>query len=262
MSIGIVCGGVNSLLAAMKVNTVILAGGTSGIGLATAKILLECGHKVIIGGRRVFPPANDQRLLKSIEEKNLRVIDLDVTEQSSVNHFFASIEAAFSKVDVLIYFSGVMKLSLIQELKINEWEEMFNTNVLGLLRCTAGCLPLFKKSGYGKMINVGSVAGHKVATPDGTVYSATKFAVAALSEGMRQELAELNISVTLVSPGATKTELGQNSSNRESRDRIRNYYASYGMEVGDVAKQIAEIAVSNSTANVSEIVLRSLHHRF
>jgi NADP-dependent 3-hydroxy acid dehydrogenase YdfG len=238
---------------------IVIPGGTSGIGLATARILVGWGHQVVVGGRR---RVHNRDPVDGESAGLLRIRSLDVCNQDSVDRFFEAIESEEKSPRVLINCFGLMKLSPFQELKRGEWEEMVNTNVLGLLRCTAGILPLFQRSGGGKIINIGSVAGHKVATPDGTVYSATKFAVAALSEGMRQELAELNISVTLVSPGATKTQLGQNSSNQESKDRISKYYATYGMKAEDVAEQIAAIAVADSTANVSEVVLRSLHHRF
>ena len=238
---------------------IVIPGGTSGIGLATARILVAWGHRVVIGGRRKLH-SDDSAQWEST--RLLRMRPLDVCDQESIDQFFQAIESEEGSPQVLINCAGLMKLSPINDLISAECEEMVNTNVLGILRCTAGMLPLFQKRGGGRIINIGSVAGHKVATPDGTVYSATKFAVAALSEGMRQELAELNVSVTLVSPGATKTQLGQDSSNRESKDRISDYYEKFGMEVEDVARQIAEIAVSESTANVSEIVLRSLHHRF
>ncbi len=241
--------------------TIVVVGGTSGIGRASAKSLVMAGHNVVIGGRRASEIRGDLGYFEATGG-HLEFIDIDVNSQVSVSRFFNSILNTDGEIDTLVYCAGVMKLSPLQELKIVEWEEMINTNVLGLLRCLRDCLPLLNRVVGAKVIIVGSVAGHKVATPDGTVYSATKFAVAALSEGMRQELAELNVSVTLVSPGATKTQLGQDSSNRESKDRISDYYAKYGMEVDDVARQIAEIAVSDSTANVSEIVLRSLHHRF
>jgi NADP-dependent 3-hydroxy acid dehydrogenase YdfG len=238
---------------------IVIPGGTSGIGLATARILLGWGHHVVIGGRR---PIQSRELADLQSSGLLKVRRLDVCNHESVDRFFQAIESEEEAPKVLINCFGLMKLSPLKDLKYGEWEEMVNTNVLGLLRCTAGILPFFRQRGGGKIINIGSVAGHKVATPDGTVYSATKFAVGALSEGIRQELAELNVSVTLVSPGATKTQLGQDSSNQESKDRITNYYATYGMEVDDVAMQIADIAVSESTAKVSEVVLRSLRHRF
>jgi len=240
-----------------------VTGGTSGIGLATAKKLLSDRCSVVIGGRRALGISElGPQYAEFLERGLLRVMALDVTNSQSVEEFFDYIASCSHPLDTLINCAGVMKLAPIEDLKIDEWEEMININVMGLLRCTAKCIPIFRKNGMGKVINIGSIAGHKVATPDGTVYSATKFAVSALSEGMRQELAEMNISVTLVSCGATKTELGQNSSNQYSKQRISDYYAIYGMEVEDVAKQIAEIAVSNNSAQVSEIVLRSLHHRF
>lgn len=242
---------------------IVIVGGTSGIGLAAARILLGRGQSVVIAGRRNLVLDDTHRdLANYIELGHLHIRSMDASDQRSVDQFFGYMKAEGQVIDVLINCAGTMKLSPIKDLRIGEWEEMININLLGLLRCTAGALPLFSKRSGGKIINLGSVAGHKVATPDGTVYSATKYAVAALSEGMRQELAELSISVTLVSLGATKTELGQNSSNQESKDRIREYYEKYGMDVEDVARRIAEIAVSNSTANVSEVVLRSLHHRF
>jgi NADP-dependent 3-hydroxy acid dehydrogenase YdfG len=164
---------------------VAITGASSGIGEAAGRVLAAAGAKVILGARRadrLKTIANDIR--KSKGEVDIQAID--VTKREDLALFVKKAQDRFGRLDVLIGNAGLMPLSPLDDLKVDEWDRMIDVNIKGVLYGIAAALPVFRKQGSGHFITVSSVAGHRVA-PTGAVYSGTKFAVRAISEGLRQE---------------------------------------------------------------------------
>lgn len=184
---------------------VVITGASSGIGEITAKTLAKLGANVVLGARRLDRLEN---LVAAIEAEGGKAIavKMDVTQREDVEHLIKSAVEHFGRVDVLINNAGVMLLSTMDKLRVDEWDKMIDINVKGVLYGIAAVLPVMKAQKSGQIINVSSVAGIKVFSGLGTVYSATKFAVKAISEGLRQEVGS-EIRTTTIMPGAVATEL-------------------------------------------------------
>lgn len=186
----------------------IITGASSGIGEATAHALAAEGYRVVLAARR------EDRLetLKTEIEGNggtALVVETDVTERAACQALADKTLDAFGRIDVLVNNAGLMPLSLIKNTRLDEWEQMVDVNVKGVLFCTAAVIPAMTEAKAGHIVNVSSVAGRRVFM-GGSVYCATKFAVTAFSEGLRQELSpEYGIRVTCIEPGAVATELKQ-----------------------------------------------------
>ncbi|MDF2434620.1 MAG: hypothetical protein JWP44_4251 [Mucilaginibacter sp.] len=182
---------------------VLITGASSGIGEATARRLAAAGHHVVLGGRRT------ERLTALAEEIEAQAGSvfphvLDVTDPAGVRSFVAAAHDRFGRVDVLVNNAGVMPLSRLDALRVDEWNRMIDVNLRGVLHGIAAVLPLMRAQRRGHIVNISSVSGLRV-DPTAAVYSATKHAVRALSEGLRQESRELR--VTVISPGLTRSEL-------------------------------------------------------
>ncbi|WP_411123834.1 SDR family oxidoreductase [Streptomyces sp. x-19] len=182
---------------------VLITGASSGIGEATARRLAASGHHVVLGARRT------DRLAALAEDIGARAgsavpHELDVTDPTSVRSFVAAAHDRYGRVDVLVNNAGVMPLSRLDALRVDEWNRMIDVNLRGVLHGIAAVLPLMQAQRSGHIVNVSSVSGLRV-DPTAAVYSATKHAVRALSEGLRQESRELR--VTVISPGLTRSEL-------------------------------------------------------
>ncbi len=193
----------------MKDKIVVITGASSGIGEATAKKLAEAGAKLVLIARREDRLQTlAQKLMDEYQTESM-VVQLDITDRSAVLEAFENIISAMGRVDVLVNNAGLMPVSYLDKLKIDEWDRMIDVNLKGLLYCIAGVLPQMKTQGGGHIVNVSSVAGRRV-WPGFAVYNATKFGVTALSEAMRMELTpKMNIKVTVIEPGAVATELTQ-----------------------------------------------------
>lgn len=190
----------------MKGKIVFITGASSGIGLSCSKIFAEHGARLILAARRV------ERLKKLSQELNkefdteVKVLELDVRNQKLVAKAVSGLRGDWKKIDVLVNNAGLSRgLDKIYEGKIQDWEEMIDTNVKGLLYVSRAVIPLMLKINKGHIINIGSIAGHEV-YPNGNVYCATKYAVDAITKGMRLDLNGKNIRVTTIDPGLTKTE--------------------------------------------------------
>lgn len=184
---------------------VVITGASSGLGEATARILVAAGAKVVLGARRV------NRLEALAAELGIgtdAVLKTDVTDRSQVQKLVERATSLHGRLDVLLNNAGIMPSSMFERLQVDEWERMVDVNIKGVLYGIAAALPVMKEQKVGHIINVSSVAGHKVG-PGGTVYAATKHAVRVISEGLRQEVKPYNIRTTVLSPGAVATELTQ-----------------------------------------------------
>ncbi|MEV6541521.1 SDR family oxidoreductase [Streptomyces sp. NPDC051665] len=182
---------------------VLITGASSGIGEATARLLAAAGHRVFLGARRadrLAVVAKDIQAAGGTADHR----ELDVTSLESVRDFVRAAQESYGRVDVLVNNAGVMPLAMLDALKVDEWNRMIDVNIRGVLHGIAAVLPVMREQGAGHIVNVASVAGHRV-DPTAAVYCATKYAVRAISEGLRQESRDLR--VTVISPGFTRTEL-------------------------------------------------------
>ncbi|MBA8902923.1 SDR family oxidoreductase [Phyllobacterium sp. P30BS-XVII] len=235
----------------IKGKVVAITGASSGIGEATAKVLAAAGAHVVIGARRVD---RLQQLAREISEAGgtVRTRRLDVTDQSDVQGFVDFAKSEFGRLDVIINNAGVMPLSPLEALKVNEWDQMIDVNIKGVLYGIAAALPHMKRQGSGHVINVASIGGHSV-SPTAAVYCATKFAVRAISDGLRQETDQLR--VTIISPGTTTSELADNISDPLARDAMKAWRA-ITISSEAVANAILYAISQPEDVDVSEIIIR------
>lgn len=231
---------------------VAITGASSGIGEAAARLLAASGAKVLLGARRIDrleAVAADIRKDKG----DVEVRAIDVSQRDDMESFAKASLDRFGRLDVLINNAGLMPLSPLDELKVDEWDRMIDVNIKGVLYGIAATLPVFRKQGSGHFITVSSVAGHRVG-PNGAVYSATKFAVRALSEGLRQEAGD-KIRVTIISPGAVESELAETISNPDLKKRMENY-RKMAIPAEAVASAMAYAIGQPGNVDVNEILIR------
>src|SRR5438309_3478544 len=206
---------------------VVITGASSGLGEATARLLSVKGATVVLGARRVDRLQSLADELTKSGGKAL-IVATDVTDRAQVKRLVDAAVETYGRIDVMINNAGLMQQSLLDHLKVDEWDNMIDINIKGVLYGIAAALPHMQRQKAGHIINVSSVAGHKV-TPAGTVYSATKHAVRAITEGVRQEVKAYNIRTTIISPGAVATELPSHITDEQSAAGIQNFYEGYAI---------------------------------
>ncbi|WP_233809371.1 SDR family oxidoreductase [Paraburkholderia sp. HP33-1] len=189
----------------IKDKVVVITGASSGLGETAARHLSALGAKVVLGARRTD---RLQNLAREIGAGNDAVVETDVTRREDLKRLVDHAVKLHGRVDVLLNNAGLMPSSMLEKLHVDEWDRMIDVNIKGVLYGIAAALPYMIQQKSGHIINVSSVAGHKVG-PGGTVYAATKHAVRVISEGLRQEVKPYNIRTTIISPGAVATELTQ-----------------------------------------------------
>ncbi len=231
---------------------VIITGASSGIGEATARLLAKNGAKVVLGARRIDRLqliVKDIRALGGIAEYQV----LDVTQRSQLEDLVKFAQNKFDRVDVLINNAGVMPLSALEQLKVEEWDQMIDVNIKGVLYGIAAVLPVMKAQKSGQIINISSIGGHAV-SPTAAVYCATKFAVGAISEGLRQEVGG-DIRVTVISPGVTESELADSISDEAARKGMQEFRR-IAIPASAIARSILFAIDQPDDVDVSEIIVR------
>lgn len=230
---------------------VLVTGASSGIGEAVARELAAAGAKVAIGARRV---ERLEALKAEIEAAGGTAIarGLDVTSREDVRAFVEAAREQFGRVDVIVNNAGVMPLSPLAALKVDEWDQMIDVNIRGVLHGIAAALPVMEAQGDGQIINIASTAGHQI-LPTAAVYCATKFAVRVISEALRQETEKVR--VTVVSPGVTTSELAETISHPETRAFIEEYRKK-AIPAEAIARAVRFAIEQPRDVDVNEIVVR------
>jgi NADP-dependent 3-hydroxy acid dehydrogenase YdfG len=233
---------------------VVITGASSGLGEAAARHLSAQGAIVALGARRTDRIQSLAREITGRGGKALAVAT-DVTRRDQVGALVDAAVRAFGRVDVMINNAGLMQQSPLERLKVSEWDNMIDINIKGVLYGIAAALPHMQKQKAGHFINVSSVAGHTV-TPNGTVYSATKHAVRAISEGLRKEVKPYNIRTTIVSPGAVATELPGHITDPASAAGIQKFYEGFAIPADPFARVVAFAISQPEDVDINEILFR------
>ena len=239
----------------IKGKVAIITGASSGIGFATALALSKAGAKVAIGARRTDMLSE---LEKKIKENGGEVYSqkLDVTKKNECNSFVDNVLKKWGTVDILVNNAGLMPLSFFKNLKIDEWDQMIDVNIKGVLYCTGAVVTHMLENNSGHIINISSVAG-RIVFPAGSVYCATKHAITAFSEGLRQELSvRKNIRVTCIEPGVVATELTNTITDESLQGFVENAKKMESLQAEDIANAIVYAVESPNHVNVNEILIR------
>lgn len=231
---------------------VVITGASSGLGEATARHLAHNGAKLVLGARRI------ERLQTLATELSLdrdAAVKTDVADRAQVQALVDRAVEMHGRIDVMLNNAGLMPLAPLDRLKVDEWEQMVEVNIKGVLYGIAAALPHMKEQKNGHIINVSSVYGHKVA-PGAAVYCATKYAVRALSEGLRQEVKPYNIRTTVISPGAVATELLDHISEKDIAEGVRKHVVEIAVPAESFARMVAFAISQPDEVDVNEILFR------
>ena len=231
---------------------ILITGASSGIGEATARQLAAEGHRLVLGARRMDRLTALVHVIRA-EGGTADCAALDVTDLASVRAFAALALDLHGRIDVLINNAGVMPLSKLEALKIEEWDRMIDVNIRGVLHGIAAALPVMQRQRSGQIVNLSSIGGHAV-SPTAAVYCATKFAVGAISEGLRQEVGG-DIRVTVISPGVTESELAESISDDTGRETMRAF-RKVAIPAAAIARAISYAVAQPADVDVSEIIVR------
>jgi NADP-dependent 3-hydroxy acid dehydrogenase YdfG len=240
-------------IAGITGKVVVITGASSGIGEATALLLAARGARVVLGARRT----------DRLDELTRRItgdggeaiwLPIDVRHRNDLTALVAAARDAFDRLDVLVNNAGVMPVSPLEALRVDDWESMVDVNIKGVLYGIAAALPVFRTQGFGHIINMASTAAFRV-VPNQSVYAGTKMAVRAISEGLRQE-AGPDLRVTIVSPGMTSTNFADSMTDPDVRAQLEQARDAIAMPPDAVARAIAFAIEQPATVDVGEIVVR------
>ena len=232
-----------------------ITGASSGIGEATALALAEAGAAVALGARRKDRLDDLAGRIEAAGGKAV-AIEVDVADEASAHAFINGAKEQLGRLDILINNAGVMLLGPIEGSNADEWRQMMNVNVLGLLYCSQAALPILREGGQGHIVNVSSVAG-RTASAGAGVYNATKWAVTGFSEALRQEAGHSKIRVTCVEPGFVATELQSHNSEpvQQILDKMMGEIGEV-LEPEDIASAILHAVTAPARMSVNEVLIR------
>ncbi|MFE9062436.1 SDR family oxidoreductase [Streptomyces violaceusniger] len=230
-----------------------ITGASSGIGEATALLLAERGAKVVLAARR---SDRIEALAARITEAGGEAVPVvtDVKRRADLSRLVATARERYGKLDVLVSNAGISPISALDDLRVEDWEEMIDVNIKGVLYGIAEALPVFREQGFGHFVHTLSTAGLTI-VPTMSVYAGTKNAVRAISEGLRQEAGE-SLRVTTVSPGFTETELAHSITDPDTKSQIQDSMAKIAMPPDAIARAIAFAIEQPAGVDVGEIVVR------
>lgn len=232
---------------------ILITGASSGIGEATARVLARQGHRVLLGARRterLAQIAADIRWAGDSAEYRA----LDVTQREDVKAFVAFAQEHFGRVDVIFNNAGVMPVSPMSALKTEEWDRIIDVNIRGVLNGIAAVLPIMEAQGSGHIINTASTGAHAVGAQFG-VYCASKYAVRAITEGLRQEMDRIR--VTLISPGVTESELGHDISVDSTASAVKQL-RSIALDSRAIANAVLYAISQPEDVDVNEMLIRTV----
>jgi len=233
---------------------ILITGASSGIGEATAKKLAKYKVKLVLAARRL---ENLEKIKEELakETNQVLIVKTDVTRQHDVENLVKKTVETFGRIDVLINNAGIMPLSFMRNLKVEEWDRMIDVNIKGALYNIAAVLPLMREQKFGHIINVSSVAGRKL-FPTGAVYCATKFALNAITEGLRSELdPQEGIRLTAIEPGAVTTELLNSITDEEVMPVFAEALNIKFLDPSDIARAIHYALTQPEHVNVAELLV-------
>jgi NADP-dependent 3-hydroxy acid dehydrogenase YdfG len=237
---------------------VVITGASSGLGEATARHLAAQGAKLVLGARRI---ERLQALARELSLGEDAAVRTDVTDRGQVQALVDGAVQVHGRIDVMLNNAGLMPQALLERLEVEQWDRMIDVNIKGVLYGIAAALPHMQRQKSGHFINVSSVAGHRVG-PGSVVYSATKHAVRALSEGLRQEVKPYNIRTTVISPGAVATELPDSVTDPEAAARIRKFYAEAAIPADSFARAVAFAIGQPDEVDINEILYRPTRQEY
>jgi len=239
---------------------IVITGASSGLGEAAARLLGAQGASIVLGARRAD---RLRALADELTGKGGKAITLatDVTRREQVAALVDAAVQTYGRIDVLINNAGLMPQSLLERLQVEQWDRMIDVNIKGVLYGIAAALPYMQRQKSGHFINVSSVAGHRVG-PGSVVYSATKFAVRAISEGLRQEVKPYNIRTTVISPGAVATELPDSVTDADASARVHKFYADVAIPADSFARAVAFAISQPEDVDINEILFRPTRQEY
>ena len=239
---------------------IVITGASSGLGEAAARHLSAEGATVVLGARRAD---RIEMLAKELTDGSGKAVAVttDVTERDQVKNLVDAAVKEFGRIDVLVNKAGVMLHSPLERFKIDDWDQMIDINIKGVLYGIAAALPYMKQQMSGHFINISSVAGHKI-RPAGTVYAATKHAVRLISEGLRMEVKPYNIRTTIISPGAVDTELIDRMTEPDIREAAQKATEDLAIPAERFARIVAFAIGQPDDTDINEILFRPTNQEF
>lgn len=239
----------------VKDKIVLITGASSGIGAACAKQFAKSGAKLLLCARRVTELNSLADELREHHQAQVHVFSLDVRQHHQVSQTINAMPEEWQAIDILINNAGLAAgLDLLQEGKVEDWEQMIDTNIKGLLYVTQAILPSMLKRNSGHIINLGSIAGHQV-YPKGAVYCATKSAVNVLTNGLRMDLFGTKIRVSTIDPGAVETNFSRVRFKGDEKRATEVYAGMHPLTADDIADTILFCASRPPHVNISEVII-------
>jgi NADP-dependent 3-hydroxy acid dehydrogenase YdfG len=239
---------------------VVITGASSGLGAAAARHLASLGATVVLGARRVD---RIQALAKELIARGSQAlaVETDVTQFDQVQRLVDTAVQTYGRIDVIINNAGLMPQSPLDRRKIEDWNRTIDVNIKGVLYGIGAVLPNMQKQRSGHIINVSSVAGHKVRA-GGAVYAATKHAVRVISEGLREEVKPYDIRTTVISPGAVDTELTDSITEPDVAENMKKFYAQVALPADSFARAVAFAISQPAEVDINEILYRPTRQEY